>query len=65
MKQVGQVDELLQYAKHLEEPIVLEHHDVPKDLWVLSKRHMTLDLSKFCTSEVLSHPFSVDPTFNF
>lgn len=29
-----------------------KHHDVPQDMWVLS-------------SEVLSHPFSVDPTFNF
>ena len=65
MKQVDQVDELLQYAKQLEKPIVLEHHDVPEDLWVLSKPHMTADLSRFCTSEVLSHPFSVDPTFNF
>ena len=65
MKQVDQVDELLQYAKHLEEPIVLEHQDVPEDLWVLSKPHMTLNLSRFCTSEVLSHPFSVDATFNF
>ena len=65
MKQVDQVDELLQYGKHLEEPIVLEHHDVPEDWWVLSKPHMTLDLLGFCTSELLSHPFSGDPTFNF
>ena len=65
MKQVDQVDQLLQYAKHLEEPIILEHHDVREDLWVLSKPHMTLDLSRFCKSEVLSHPFSVDPTFKF
>lgn len=65
MKQVDQVDELLQYAKHLEEPITLEHHDVREDLWVLSKPHMTLNLSRFCKSEVLSHLFSVDLTFNF
>ena len=65
MKKVDQVDELLQNAKHLEDPIVLEHHDFPEDLWVLAKLHMTADLSRFCTSEILSHPLSVDPTFNF
>ena len=26
---------------------------------------MTMDLSRFCTSEKLSYPLSVDPTFNF
>ena len=26
---------------------------------------MTVDLSRFCTSEIRSHPLSVDPTFNF
>ena len=65
MKKVDDVDELLLYAKHSEEPIVLEHHDVPEDLWVLAKPHMTKDLSRFCTSDKLSHPLSVDPTFNF
>jgi len=33
-------NELLQYAKHSEKPIVLEHHDVSEDLWVLAKPHM-------------------------
>ena len=65
IKKGDQVGELLQYAKHLEEPIILEHHDVPEDLWVLSKPHMTVDLSRFCTSEMRSHPLNVDPTFNF
>lgn len=65
MKKVDQVDELLQYAKHREYSIVLEHHDFPEDLWVLAKPHMIADLSRFCTSEILSHPMSVDPTFNF
>jgi len=65
MKKVDDVNELLQYAKHSEELIVLEHHDVPEDLWVLAKPHMTKDLSRFCTSDKLSHPLSVDPTFNF
>ena len=64
-KKTDQVDELLQYSKHKEEPIILEHHDVPEDLWVLGTKHMTNDLSRFCTSEKLSHPFSVDPTFSF
>ena len=32
MKKVDDVDELSLYAKHSEEPIVLEHHDVPEDL---------------------------------
>ena len=36
-----------------------------EDLWVLVKKHMTDELSHFCTSEKLSHPFSVDPTFSF
>ena len=65
MKKTDQVDELLQYSKHREEAIVIEHHDVPDDLWVLGKSHMTNDLSRFCTSELVNHPFSVDPTFNF
>ena len=65
LKKTDDIDELLQYAKHAEEPIVLEHHDVPEDLWVLAKPHMTMDLSRFCTSDKLSHPLSVDPTFNF
>lgn len=65
MKKEDEIDELLQYAKHKEEPIVLEHHDVPEDLWVLAKSHMTVDLSRFCTSVNLNHPLSVDPTFNF
>ena len=32
MKKVDEVDELLQYTKHSEEPIVLEKNDVPEDL---------------------------------
>ena len=56
MKKTDQVDELLQYLKHGEEAIVIEHHDVPEDLWVLGKSRMTNDLSRFCTSElVISH----------
>ena len=65
MGKADHVDELLLYVKHTEESIILEHHEGPEDLWVLGKPHMCLDLSRFCTSEALSHPFSVDPTFNF
>ena len=65
MRKVDEVGELLQYTKNSEESIVLEHHDVPEDLWVLAKPHMTTDLSRFCTSDQLNHPLSVDPTFNF
>ena len=65
MGKADHVDELLLYVKHTEESIILEHHDMPEDLWVLGKPHMCHDLSRFCTSEALSHPFSVDPTFNF
>jgi len=65
LKKVDDVDELLLYARHREEPTVLEHHDVPEDLQVLAKPNITKDLSRFCTSDKLSHQLSVDPTFNF
>ena len=64
-KSVDEEEELLLYAKSMEDPIVLEHHDVPEDLWVLGKEHMCNDLSRFCCSEIMSFPLSVDPTFNF
>ena len=65
MRKVDEINDLLQYTKNSEEPIVLEHHDVPEDLWVLAKPHITTDLSRCCTSDQLSHPLSEDPTFNF
>ena len=64
-KTEDQVDELLLHSKSKDEPFIIEHHDVPEDLWVLGKAHMNRDLSRFCTSEIRSHPFCVDPTFNF
>lgn len=64
MSKTDQVDELLLYVKHSEKPLVLEHHDVPEDFWVFAMPHMCIDLACFCTSEALSHSFSVDPTFN-
>lgn len=60
-----QVDELSLYSQSKDEPFIIKHHDVPEDLWVLSKAHMNRDLSQFCTLEIRSHPFCVDPTFNF
>lgn len=64
-KSVDEVEELLLYSKSVNDPIVLEHHDVPEDLWALGKQHMCNDLSRFCCSEIMSYPLSVDPTFNF
>lgn len=64
-RSADEVEELLLYSKILEDPIVLEHHDIPEDLWVLGKQHMCNDLARFCCSEIMSYPLSVDPTFNF
>ena len=50
LKKTDDIEELLQYAKHSKERIVLEHHNVPEALWVLAKPHMTMDFSRFCTS---------------
>lgn len=59
------VDELLKYAKETEERIVISHHDFPEDLWILGTDKMCKDLTRFCTSELLCYPLSVDPTFSF
>ena len=59
------VDELLKYAKETDENVVLSHHDFPEDLWILGTSQMCKDLDRFCTSELMSHPCSVDPTFSF
>ena len=65
LKRVNEQEELLLYLRHLEEPPVLQHHDIPEDLGILGMPQMCLDLSHFCTSDLSSHPLSVDPTFNF
>lgn len=65
MNKSDEVDKLLLYSKQKDETVGLEHHDVPEDLWILGKPHMCQDLSRSCTSDSLSHPYSVDPTFNF
>ena len=59
------VDELLRYAKETDEKIVLSHHDFPEDLCILGTGQMCKDLDRFCPSELMSQPCSVDPTFSF
>ena len=59
---VDDVGDLLKYARD-QEDIILHHSDYPEDLWVFGTSSMSADLSRFTTSDLLSHPFSVDPTF--
>lgn len=56
---------MLRYAKETDENIVLSHYDFPEDLWILGTDQMCKDLDRFCTSELMSYPCSVDPTFSF
>lgn len=63
-KQNDPVDDLLVYARKCEEQIVLKLADVPTDLWVLGTKVMCNDLGRFTSSEKLSHPICIDPTFN-
>ena len=58
------VDDLLVYARKREEKIVLRHEDMPTDLWILGTKVMCDDLGRFTSSEELSHPICIDPTFN-
>ena len=44
--------------------ICMWQEDVPTDLWVLNTKVMCGDLGRFTSSEKLSHPICVDPTFN-
>lgn len=44
---------------------MLSYHDFPEDLWILGTSQMWKDLDRFCTSELMSHPCSVDPMFSF
>lgn len=51
------IDELLKYAKKKkQEKVVISHHDFPEDLWLLGTEQMSKDLSRFCTSDLLSYP---------
>ena len=61
---VDPVDDLLVYARLKEQKVVLRHQDMPTDLWVLGTDVMCRDLPKFTTNASLSHPLSIDPTFN-
>lgn len=65
-RKANDIEEHFLYSKQKDgDSLILEHHDV-LDLWILGKKqHMYQDLSRYCTSKILSHPFSVDPTFNF
>ena len=56
------VKDLLKYTRDKED-LILHHSDFPEDRWVLGTNSMCSDLAKFTSSEVISHPFSVDPTF--
>ena len=58
------VDDLLLYARHKEDKIVLRHEDMPLDLWVLGTEIMCHDIVRFSCSDKLSYPISIDPTFN-
>ena len=57
------VDDLMNYARHKEQ-VVLRHEDIPVDLWVLGTDTMCKDVGRLSSSESLSHPISIDPTFN-
>ncbi len=65
VNQGKQDEDLLAYLRQLEEPVILQHHDVPEDLWIFGTPQMCKDLDRFCTSDLYSYPLSVDPTFNF
>lgn len=57
------VGDLLKYARDKED-LVLHHSDFPEDLWVLGTTAMCRELVRSTTSELMSHPFNVDPTFS-
>ena len=57
------VDDLLKYARDKED-LVLHHSDYPEDLWVLGTYAMCREFVRCTTSDILSHPFSIDPTFS-
>lgn len=63
-RQSDPVEDLLVYARKKEKGIVLRHEDLPRDLWILGTDVMCNDVSRFSTSEELSYPLSIDPTFN-
>lgn len=57
------VDDFLRYARDKDD-LVLHHSDFPEDLWVLGTSSMCRELVRSITSDILSHPFTVGPTFS-
>eukprot|EP00112_Aurelia_sp_Birch-Aquarium-sp1_P005670 Seg1645.5 transcript_id=Seg1645.5/GoldUCD/mRNA.D3Y31 product="hypothetical protein" protein_id=Seg1645.5/GoldUCD/D3Y31 len=57
------VSDLLKYARDRED-LLLHHSDYPNDLWITGTKAMCHDIGRFTTSEIMSYPVSVDPTFN-
>ena len=53
---VDKVEELLSYAQKSDHQIVLDHKDIPEDLWVLGTKEMCTDLSRFSICDLKSHP---------
>ena len=47
-----------------EKDLVLHHSDFPEDLCVPGTSSMYSELDRSTSSDILSHPFSVDPTFS-
>lgn len=62
-KMTDDVGDLLRYARDRTD-LVCYHSDFPEDVWVLGTSAMFSDLNRYTTSDLLSEPFSVDPTFN-
>ena len=56
-RSVNEVEELLLYSKSMDNPIVLEHHDLPEDLWLLGPATVLL-LQNY------ELPSECRPTFN-
>lgn len=56
------VKDLLKHARDKED-LILHHSDFTEDRWVLGINNMCSALAKFTSLDVISHPFSVDPTF--
>ena len=55
------------YVRQKEEngaKICKRHEDVPTDLWVLGMKVICSDLGWFTSSEKLTHPICIHPTFN-
>ena len=63
LKKQDPVEDLLLYVKHHKDEIAIRHVDLPCDTWVVATPAMCQDVVRFSTSELLSMPLSIDPTF--